>query len=49
MAYKAGGGIEGSFIYLPMPICYVMIFNYAIAAPVRVHAAGLYEYIYIHV
>jgi len=26
-----------------------MIFNYAVAAPVRVHAAGLYGYIYIHV
>ena len=24
-----------------------MIFNYAVAAPVRVHAADLYRYIYI--
>jgi len=27
----------------------MMIFNYAVAAPVRVYVAGLYRYIYIHV
>jgi len=30
-------------------LCYVIIFNYAVAAPVRVHVAGLYGYIYIYV
>jgi len=28
---------------------YVIIFNYAITAPVRVYIAGLYKYIYIYI